>query len=384
MDVTPFTRKRAVILFAGVTGSSRFPCRPRGVRPKQDWPGYPGGKNAALRAEARPMRSILLLLCLATLGRPALSDPKVVLLPLDDRPCNLLFVEQLGRIAGARVVSPPRAWLSPAQPERLASWLRSQSAELKLVSLEMLCYGGLVGSRRADTPLALARERLVSLRALTGRVDLVATLPRLSLLTSEAQAPYERRLAAWAASGSTDPPADVPAEILAEYRFVRQRNLELLGFALDLLEDRTVHRLVVGLDDSAPRGPHLAEAAWLEGEVRRRRLQERFTLLSGADELSMGMLTGWLADRVGLHPSVQVINSDPEAADRIPPLETMPLARMVDDHLKLAGACLASPGDVVLLVLVPGEEGVLAQVERLAGLLAAGRRVAVADLSRVN
>ncbi|MCE7874552.1 DUF4127 family protein [bacterium CPR1] len=330
------------------------------------------------------MRSILLLLCLATLGRPALSDPKVVLLPLDDRPCNLLFVEQLGRIAGARVVSPPRAWLSPAQPERLASWLRSQSAELKLVSLEMLCYGGLVGSRRADTPLALARERLVSLRALTGRVDLVATLPRLSLLTSEAQAPYERRLAAWAASGSTDPPADVPAEILAEYRFVRQRNLELLGFALDLLEDRTVHRLVVGLDDSAPRGPHLAEAAWLEGEVRRRRLQERFTLLSGADELSMGMLTGWLADRVGLHPSVQVINSDPEAADRIPPLETMPLARMVDDHLKLAGACLASPGDVVLLVLVPGEEGVLAQVERLAGLLAAGRRVAVADLSRVN
>jgi len=96
------------------------------------------------------------------------------------------------------------------------------------------------------------------------------------------------------------------------------------------------------------------------------------------------MLTGWLADRLGLHPSVEVIYSDPEAADRIPPLETMPLARMVDEHVKLAGARLASPGDVVLLVLVPGEDQHQAQVERLAGLLAAGRRVAVADLSRVN
>ena len=98
--------------------------------------------------------------------------------------------------------------------------------ERALVSVDMLAYGGLVASRTAGctTEQALARlDVLKTLQRSGTPVVAFAVLPRLSLRTSEAQAPYERILANWAASGGKSPPEDVPAAIFEEYLAVRGR-----------------------------------------------------------------------------------------------------------------------------------------------------------------
>ncbi len=332
------------------------------------------------------MRWLLVLLLLL----PVRAEPTVTLVPLDDRPCNLLFVHQLARVAGARIKSPPRSmlgqWLRPGDPGLVAAWLEKQQADFTLISADMLCYGGLVGARQASTSLTQARERLEVLRRLKGEITVLGILPRLSLRTSDEEAPYERRLAAWAHQPDAPMPPDVPPLIVAEYLSVRARNLQTLGAMLDYLEEGSIDRLIVGQDDSAATGRHRQESEWLLREVSRRHLEDRFLFLTGADELSMDLVSGWLADRANVHPRVQVIYSDPSAAERVPPLETFPLGSMLETHVALAGGrVVAENPEVVLMVRAPDEttslEPFLREVERL---LEQGRRVAVADLTLVN
>lgn len=332
------------------------------------------------------MRLFLALLLIL----PLRAEPTITLVPLDDRPCNLLFVRQIARIAGAETTVPPRsllgAWLRPGDPERVADWLRTHPAPYTLVSADMLCYGGLVGARQAQTSLATARERLRVLRELRGgRLEVLAVLPRLSLRTSDRQAPYEGQLARWAhRPRGTPAPAGVPPEIVQEYLEVRQRNLQVLGTLLEYVQDGTLARLVVGQDDSAATGLHRAEADWLLDQARQRELGDRFVFLSGADELSMDLVSGYLADYHDVHPTVEVVYSDPAARDRIPPLETYPLGEMVEAHLALSGARPGSPAEVALFVRVPEDQSPLEPfLEELVARL--GRqKVALADLGRVN
>ncbi|MEW6278736.1 MAG: DUF4127 family protein [Candidatus Eremiobacterota bacterium] len=344
----------------------------------------------------RLVLAALALLLLA--GGP--SPARISLLPLDDRPANLLFVRQIARIAGAEVTAPPRhllgEWLRPGQPEALAAWLQARRGDLAVVSTDMLCYGGLVASRTAATPEAEALSRLTALARLEhAQVEVLAVLPRLSLRTSDAQAPYERKLAYWAVKPDSPPPEGVPPEVVREYLAVRARNLTVLLALLDYVQWGSVQHLVVGQDDSAPTGLHRQEQERFLDEVRRRGLEDRVTLISGADELSMNLVSGYLARRAGHRPTVRVVYSDPSAAEKVPPMESLPLSLMIAQHLELAGARqVEGSAEVELLVQVPDPKpfelpkGDRLPVSEAFAALVRQRmetgRVAVADLSLVN
>lgn len=348
-------------------------------------------------------------LLFAVLALPALAAPQApptaLLIPLDDRPSTLLFPQQIARIGGGLLRVPPRHLLgrayTPGQPERLAEWmLQHRDVERAIVSTDMLCYGGLIASRTSATPAEEALRRLQVLDGLGRPVVAFATIPRLSLRTSDAQAPYERALHDWAASGRTEPPANVPPEIVQEYLGVRQRNLRVLQGLVDRVHAGLVETLVIGQDDAAAKGPHLAERQALEAEIARLGLRDRVRILSGADELAMNLVAGWLVRRAGLCPTFEVRYSDPEAGTRIPPLESRPLDEALDEHLALSGAARAEgKADVTLFVEVPSEKPFeppplearpedRTRVDELMGELQEarrrGERVAVADLRLVN
>lgn len=291
-------------------------------------------------------------LLLVVLSQPAAAQG---LLPLDDRPCNLLFPRQLARIAGMTLETPPRHLLGKAytagECEKLAGWLVQSRSPLLFVSSDMLCYGGLIASRAAATSREDALRRVALLEQLHRqgrRLQVLGTLPRLHLRTSEEQAPYEEELAKWATRPEASPPP-----FADEYRAVRQRNLDVLLRLVELVEQGVVEKLVIGQDDSAPAGLHVEEQARLREEVARRGVGARVVLLSGADELGMDMVAGWLAHRYGVHPTVTVVYDDPQAAHSIPPLESLPLAEMVSEHLKLCGLREGPRGDVTLMVQTP-------------------------------
>ncbi len=334
--------------------------------------------------------------------------PTALLVPLDDRPSTYLFPQQIARIGGGRLLTPPRrllgrAW-TPGDPERLARWLSHEAAgaERAIVSSDMLAYGGLVASRTAACPVEEALSNLQVLNSLKEDgvpVVALAIIPRLSLRTSEAQAPYETALANWAASGASAPPAQVPAAVVQEYLSVRRRNLQVMQALVQRVADGSVHSLVLGQDDSAPRGPHLDEQRLLEEQVQTLGLGDRVRVVSGADELAMNLVAGWLASREGLVPALEIRYSEEGAGQQIPPLESRPLDEAVACHLALSGARRSEGQGTVLLVEVPSSrpfqppstEAGPEDLERAAGLRgrfeqarAEGRRVALADLRLVN
>ncbi len=274
--------------------------------------------------------------------------------------------------------------------------------ERALVSVDMLAYGGLVASRTAGCTTEQALARLDVLQALQRSgtpVVAFAILPRLSLRTSEAQAPYERILANWAASGGESPPENVPAAIFEEYLAVRGRNVKVVADLIAQVARGDLEFLVLGQDDAAPRGPHLQEQRVLEQQIRRLGVEERVRIVSGADELAMNLVAGWLAGREGVQPELEILYSEEGAGERIPPLESRPLEEALQEHLALSGARSGTGRGTVLLVEVPSDrpyeppaleagaedmERAAAFKKRLERVRASGRRLGVADLRLVN
>jgi hypothetical protein len=340
------------------------------------------------------MRQLILWLILTSW---VLARPKFGLLPLDDRPCNLLFVRQLARMVQVDVHTPPHHWLGtylqPGQCERFEDWLLGSFSgnDQLIISSDMLCYGGLVASRSAATSLADARGRLEVLRRLpsTLNVQVLATLPRLALRTSEEQAPYE-----WALAQGRY--AEVPERWVREYRQVRERNLEVLLELVQMARQGHIDQLVIGQDDSHASGPHIAEQERLRQQMQG--LQGRVWLLSGADELSMDMLAGRLADLYQVHPELSLEYSEAGSESRIPPLESHPLSTMVEQHIELAGAKLRKKADRSaprIFIQVPSDKPYqlpepsqapksYALVERMQSWMKGGGQAALADLGFIN
>lgn len=330
---------------------------------------------------------------------------RFLLLPLDNRPCNVLFVRQLAGIAQADVVTPPDhwlgSWLNPGRCERFPDWLldHAKPGDRLIVSSDMLCYGGLVASRSASTSVEQALKRLDVLTQLHSRglhLAILSTIPRLYLRTSEGQAPFEAALAEWAthaSPGQPGPPA-VPEVWLREYLQVRQRNLQVLLALEALTREGVIDQLVVGQDDSSSQGLHFVEQQQLSAQIASDGLASKVWLGSGADELSMDMLAGQLAESAGCHPMIELEYSEAGSERRIPPLESHPLRSMVGDHLRLCGA-REGAGEVKLLIQVPSDRPFAMPgpeqrpksyqfAERIRQSVVSGRLTAVADLALIN
>ena len=358
----------------------------------------------------RVIAAFFLALCLhaTAWSAPLASVPQALFVPLDDRPSTLLFVRQIARIGGGWLRVPERAWLgsglTPGQPERIIAWLDAggdKKCDTAIMSADMVAYGGLVASRNAATPLETARRRLDvfdRLRRPGLHTEVFTIIPRLSLRTSARQAPYERRLAQWATEPAAPPPSDVPPDVTEEYLGVRRRNLAVILDLIDRAAAGRIDRLVIGQDDSAGTGLHAEDQRRIREAIAQRRLGTRVVLLSGADELGMDMASGWLARRYGWAPAISVVYDRPEAAQEIPPLESLPLEDAVRAHLSLAGATLRNDGDplpVDLFIRTPLEKpydlpppsaalSADALAHRIRASILNGHPTALADLALIN
>lgn len=370
----------------------------------------------------RCMKEILVSVLVLILSTGvALADDFLV--PLDDRPANLLFVEQIARIGRPQqpLRTPPRAMLGrlyrPGDSDRIIEWAKEnvEPGDTLFVSADMWLYGGLVASRTSAIDEATVEERLKALEEIGGSgvtVHVLATIPRLSLRTSDEQAPHESTLSKWAAkgdlpsvdqmlqaraSGTSVPfPEGVPPEMVEEYLRVRARNVSTIQKLVEMTSVGFIDSLVLGQDDSNKTGLHRYEQEQITETIGKYDVADEATLLSGIDELTMSMVSGVWARRSGVFPRVKVVYSDPTAADKVPPLESLPLEMMIRQHLELSGAEMVEQDpDVELYIYVPysqpwkvpGEERrpeSEAFVATVREAMQSSPGLAVADLSLVN
>jgi len=265
---------------------------------------------------------------------------RIALVPLDSRPPNWQFPQRLAEIAGVELALPPRGELgtlhSGADGLRLARWLvdtvsgadGGASCDAAVFSWDALVYGGLVQSRGLDTAPVTVAELYAELKRVDwSRVRGYAylTIPRLGISIDSAHTYATHKAVREYFILSALKPAATAAEArlraledelgertLRQLWSWRERNQSLARAALEAschLGLRYVHAAV---EDNAPSGPHLAEAAELS-ELARRLADERagtrpaptgaptrFTVFDGADECACLLLARAVADARGL------------------------------------------------------------------------------------
>lgn len=326
----------------------------------------------------------------------------LLLVPLDDRPCCRQFPRRLAALAGVDLLLPPRRllgrYLRPGCPEAVLDWLEAEAprASGALVSLDMICWGGLIASRAPGPSLRTARIRLERLARLARGLpcwvfqSLLRTAPTQ---TSTAQVEEvgllveaSRRLA----RGEEPPPA-LPRSALERYLGIRRRNHALNRAALDLLAAGAFRFLLLGMDDSRTEGLNVVEARYLAERIEREELPA--VVAPGTDEMALLIL----ARARGVGETVAVRWSEPWAPARETRYEDRPLGAVVEAQLRAAGLRQDPEASRQLWIYAPWRAQTEASaqgsgrsrrarrfVQELTQVLGAGRQVALAEVARAN
>lgn len=293
---------------------------------------------------------------------PAAShSARILFIPLDDRPPCLQFTVKMGEIGDAEVVAPPKELLgrftTPGQSEKIIDWIKTQdlkSFDAAIIALDMVAYGGLVASRvygETDSPTALRRiEIMREIRRKSPRLPIYGqnVIMRLAPTGTGANESYRAKLADWAeVSPYTDEKSkaqtarlerEIPAEVLADYKRARERNLKTNLRAIEFVRTGVIDYLILSQDDAKPRGIHVADRERLIAESKRLGLTEKIAVQPGADEVSMLLLARALNKRFNYSPRIKAVYSSEELSNKAMPFEDRALRETVSFHIKATGS----------------------------------------------
>lgn len=360
-----------------------------------------------LRACLRPLLA-LFVLTIATLGR---ADG-ILLVPLDSRPAAGQFAQLIGRIASEDVRLPPYdtlgRFVNAGYPEQVLQWLTLQDigkARTLIVSADMICYGGLIASRDAKTPLDLAQYRLKKLleirrRSLSTKLFVYSATTRLAPTATRAARTWRLKLARFEALkdlvvrlGRTDVKAEMeslrlsipPGEIEA-YEAARLRNHTIQRELVEAAANGLIDYLVIGQDDAQPYGPHVAETNRLRELVRKRHAENRVYFCEGIDQHASVLISRALLDRAQWTPKVRISYSDPAGGRQVANFESKSIDASLVDQIVASGGRPVYDGDdydYTLYVNTPNrpESAFRPWMENLLADLKQGLPVAVADIN---
>lgn len=304
---------------------------------------------------------------------------RVALLPLDDRPCHTRFPARLAEAAGIELLLPPREMLGwfdrPGDADGLLDWLAGVAPRVDGIGvcLEMLTCGGLVASRRPDTPAAVVAARLDRLGdvlrtvqgpTLLGSVIMRATITVTGDQSTDAYALVARyaELRPSADAGNVEAAEEVrsivaalPAGLLDAYLEARRRNHSANLRAVDLVKQGAASGLILTQEDCRPRGIHRAEQEALRS--RAEPLGPRVLIHPGADELSVVLLARVAAEVADHRPTARVAILPRSSEETIAPFEDAPIRETVLGQAAASGLSWTDdPRAPQLLVIGPIEQ----------------------------
>lgn len=297
----------------------------------------------------------------AAVGAQTKFSSRILLIPLDDRPPCLQKPVELGAIADAEIVTPPRELLGKftrfGESDKIIEWIKAQDLrkfDAAIVSLDMLAYGGLVAMREYETTRETAQRRIDFVREMKRKnpklpiygSSVIMRLAPTGNLTNEA---YRVKLSRWAEISSVKDNAklqeearklekEIPADALENYKKARARNLAGNFQAIELARDGVFDYLIVSQDDAHPTGVHVAERESLIKRVKEANLSEKVPVQPGADEVSMLLLGRLIGKRMKYAPRVLPVYSSEESRTKVMPFEDRKLHETISFHIKSVGA----------------------------------------------
>ncbi|MFS0724799.1 DUF4127 family protein [Paenibacillus sp. 1P07SE] len=369
---------------------------------------------------------------------------KVLYVPLDDRPANLADVIALGRTAGLDVIVPPaedtaneldtRVYTEGTlvtgtsdpiygKPDKIRRFIQMHAARVDgfVISIDMLVYGGLIGSRNLqeeETDHGRETRHLLDVirrikRAHPGKPVFVHdTIMRLATTTFAGGLTFEAYEESRQLMSQPRQPASAFEEILAGYDLrpdgttfgetvhfdkeayyrTRRHKLRTTRYVLEeLAAQGDIDFLAVGVDDAYTEGAQANEIAWAHGRIdaclggQEGQNPERAIILPDADGLGHSLMARMAARLLGgdNRTSYSVTYYGPHGSELINPYEYMSVHDNLLRHVDMIGGRTAGEGEApdIDVIAITAVDQTAAAVERLEANGAAQQATVVIDFT---
>lgn len=312
---------------------------------------------------------------------------KIVFIPLDERPCNYIYPEYIGRMSGLELCIPTKKILGEfkkeADVEAVWEWMESQvkGASHLVVSMDMLLYGGIVPSRLHHLPeeTCIKRlERLKEIKKLEPGIKIFGfqLITRAPARDGSGEEPdyyedYGYRIFRYGVIRDRESVkaasmeelkeletirAEVPKEYLDDFLNRRAVNYNNHIRSIELVEQGVIDYMIIPLDDCREYGYAPSERKKLSAVMAQKNLFSRIAMYPGADEIGCTLLARAVNEQGGLSPAVYVDYSSLRGKLQIPSYEDRSIGETVLSHLLAAGceeAETSAEADFVLAVNPP-------------------------------
>ena len=278
---------------------------------------------------------------------------KIALLPIDNRPVCYNLAGDIAALDGSiELFMPPRELLGdlnkPADIKEISVWLKNlPKMNAMILSLDTLCYGGLIPSRRCGETYDELKERIENIKPYikAGKVYAFSSIMRISNNNyNEEEKEYWKDWGkkifeySYTAGAVND---NIPDYILKDYLETRKRNFEINKIYLKWQKEGLFDTLIFSKDDCAEKGMNVEEARKLE--------QMGGKTKTGADEIPLALLARAIKKEIKVYPKFL----EPEYKECISNYEDVPVRESVLSQLELGGFISVKTeeeADIVLIV----------------------------------
>ncbi|ABX43915.1 DUF4127 family protein [Lachnoclostridium phytofermentans] len=310
---------------------------------------------------------------------------KVVLLPLDERPCNFKFPYQIFDSEDFIIdrIEPLGDKKIPADVSEVSRMLKEKckDADIAVLAMDTLLYGGLIPSRLHHFTKEEVMERLNLLREIKSQnnnlkiyaFQCIMRCPKYSSNDEEpdyyeycgeqihqlGNAIHKEKLGISSDYNREELLSKIKKEDLEDYENRREFNRSFNLEVLKLAKEGVLEFLIIPQDDSAPYGYTAMDQISVRKEILENCLSDKVIVYPGADEVEMTLLSRAMNEVMVKRPKVYVKYASVHAPYLIPSYEDRSLGETVRYHIMAAG-CIqvdsVSEADFVLALSAPARK----------------------------
>ncbi len=318
-------------------------------------------------------------------------------LPLDGRPPNYRFIEQIAEILNVTVDMPPIEIFGnlkyKTDMDGIQNWILKSVPDEFIFSIDTLVYGGLLSSRESESNAESCLKRLALIEKLKHghpnlTIECFNTIRRISstVRRNEDISEYKNLLNYFRKNAddygkSGQNTSDYPNEsYLKKYFNLRKRNHDINKKCMDYLAEGIIDSLALVQEDCFPGGPQKSEKEILKEFARLNGLNVRMFIHNGTDEAGQELLLRCLLPET---VSIGVFSDEEKTLNRIYDYEDEIFTSNLRSHASLLNMKISTDEKNEFALYVSGGN-TEKSVNDLNKLLKEGRKIVLLDLFKPN
>jgi hypothetical protein len=309
---------------------------------------------------------------------------KIILLPLDERPCNYNFPYRLFTHEDIEIVRPKKLGnkKEPADVREVAEFLKKEckDADGLVLSVDMMLYGGLVPSRIHNTSVEKLKELATLVKTLKEDnpkllVYAFQVIMRCPDYSSDDEEPdyyeeygklihmagdvvHRNRLGICEGEEIEHLLSKIDCDKLNDYVARRERNREINYTMINYVKQGWIDALVIPQDDSAAYGYAAMDQEAVRAKIAKEGLIDKILMYPGADEVALTLVSRMVNKISEKKPKIFVKYASEESKSVLPIYEGNSLETTIKYQILSAGCQLTESfehADIILVITAPAD-----------------------------